>query len=143
MNPDEFRSRFPILERRVYVNSCSQGALSIDVEQGVRSYLESWHDEGSPWERWVDQVERLRARFAASIGADTDEVAVMPSASAGINAVASALDFSGPRSHVVVGDFEFPTMAQVWLGEERRGGADRPGRAPAAAPAPVPAASER
>ncbi|HJZ73303.1 MAG TPA: aminotransferase class V-fold PLP-dependent enzyme [Vicinamibacterales bacterium] len=141
MNPDEFRSRFPILERRVYVNSCSQGALSIDVEQGVRSYLESWHDEGSPWERWVDQVERLRARFAASIGADTDEVAVMPSASAGINAIASALDFGGARSHVVVGEFEFPTMAQVWLAQARRGAVIRRASAPPTAPDTLPLAS--
>src|SRR5262245_27900764 len=108
MNLDEFRSRFPIFERRVYVNSCSQGALSLDVDAAFREYLDSWHESGSPWEMWVEHVERLRARFAASIGADLEEVAVMPSASAGINAVASSLSFEGPRSHVVIGDFEFP-----------------------------------
>jgi len=121
MTLDEFRARFPILGRRVYVNSCSQGALSIDVDQAMRAYVDSWHESGSPWEMWVDQVEGLRARFAASIGAGTDEIAVMPSASAGINAVASALTFGGPRSHVIIGDFEFPTMAQIWLAQERRG----------------------
>jgi selenocysteine lyase/cysteine desulfurase len=138
MNPEEFRARFPILGRRVYVNSCSQGALSIDVEQAMRAYLESWHELGSPWETWVDEVERLRARFAAAIGADTDEVAVMPSASGGINAVASALDFTGARAGVVLGDFEFPTMAQVWLAQERRGAAIRRATAPAAAPDTLP-----
>jgi selenocysteine lyase/cysteine desulfurase len=121
MTLDEFRARFPILTRRVYVNSCSQGALSIDVDHAMRAYLDSWHESGSPWEMWVDQVERLRARFAASIGAGADEIAVMPSASAGINAVASAITFGGPRSHVVIGDFEFPTMAQIWLAQQRRG----------------------
>src|SRR5216683_1492597 len=131
MTLDEFRARFPILARRVYVNSCSQGALSIDVDEAMLAYLDSWHRDGSPWELWVEQVERLRARFAASIGADADEIAVMPSASAGINAVASALSFSGPRSHVVVGDFAFPTMAQVWLAQERRGAVIRRARAEA------------
>jgi selenocysteine lyase/cysteine desulfurase len=121
LNPSDFRARFPLLARRVYVNTCSQGALSIDVEDAVRGYLESWHGDGSPWDMWVDQVNRLRERFAASIGAYPDEIAVMPSASAGINSVASALDFSGPRSHVVMGTFEFPTMAQVWLAQVRRG----------------------
>ncbi len=121
MNSGEFRSRFPIFERRVYVNSCSQGALSIDVEHAMRAYLDSWHEAGSPWEMWVEQVEALRRRFAASIGADTDEVAVMPSASGGINAIASSFDFKGPRSSVVMGEFEFPTMAQVWLAQEQRG----------------------
>src|SRR3989441_7446885 len=134
MTVDEFRARFPILTRRVYVNSCSQGALSTDVDEAMRAYLESWHESGSPWEMWVDEVERLRERFAASIGAGADEIAVMPSASAGINAIASALGFAGSRSHVVIGDFEFPTMAQVWLAQERRGASSRLARAPSASP---------
>src|SRR5712692_7822931 len=138
MNLDEFRARFPILRRRIYVNSCSQGALSTDVDEAMRAYLDSWHESGSPWELWVDEVERLRARFAASIGADDDEIGVMPSASAGINAVASALSFGGPRSHVVIGDFEFPTMAQVWLAQQRRGASIRRACAPSASPDTLP-----
>ena len=138
MTLDEFRSRFPIFKRRVYVNSCSQGALSTDVEDAMRAYLDSWHESGSPWELWVEQVERLRARVRRSIGADRDEIAVMPSASAGINAVASALDFAGPRSHVVIGDFEFPTMAQVWLAQERRGATIRRARASSSSPDTLP-----
>ena len=141
MNPEEFRARFPILSRRVYVNSCSQGALSIDVEQAMRAYLESWHALGSPWEMWVEQVEHLRARFASAIGADADEIAVMPSASAGINAVASALDFTGRRNGVALGDFEFPTMAHVWLAQERRGAVIRRVPAPASAPDTLPLAA--
>src|SRR6059036_1507744 len=43
----------------------------------------------------------------------------------------SAFSFFGPRSHVVVGDFEFPTMAQVWLAQERRGAVIRRARAEA------------
>src|SRR5256712_5858301 len=125
MTVDEFRARFPVLTRGVYVNSWAQGALSTDVDEAMRAYVEPWHESGSPWEMWVDEVERLREWFAASIGAGADEIAVMPSASAGINAVASALSFDGPRSHVVIGDFEFPTMAQVWLAQERGGASIR------------------
>ena len=43
----------------------------------MRAYLDSWHQSGSPWEMWVEQVDRLRGRFAASIGADVDEVRSM------------------------------------------------------------------
>ena len=98
---DDFRSRFPILRERVYVNSCSQGALSTDVEQALGSFVESWHAHGSPWDRWVAEVERLRGVFAFAVGAYTDEIAVMPSASAAIAAVATALDIrrrAAPRS---------------------------------------------
>ncbi|HWF84401.1 MAG TPA: aminotransferase class V-fold PLP-dependent enzyme, partial [Vicinamibacterales bacterium] len=129
LSPAQFRSQFPIFSHRIYVNSCSQGALSFDVEAALKEYVESWHAGGSPWELWVEKVEELRAAFAASIGADRDEIAVLPSASAGINAIASALDFSGPRSQVVMGEFEFPTMAQIWLAQQRRGAAIRWARA--------------
>jgi selenocysteine lyase/cysteine desulfurase len=136
--PSQFRSRFPIVNRRIYVNSCSQGALSTDVEAAMHEYAERWHDAGSPWDVWVEKVDQLRTRFAASIGADREEIAVMPSASAGINAIATALSFGnrseaplggGDRSQVVLGDFEFPTMAQIWLAQQRRGASIRWARA--------------
>ena len=44
----QVRSRFPLLRENIYLNSCSQGALSDAVEQGFRDYLESWHRYGSP-----------------------------------------------------------------------------------------------
>lgn len=118
---DSFRARFPILANRVYVNSCSQGALSLDVEAAFGAFTESWHARGSPWDRWMEEVERLRGLFAASTGAHADEIAVMPSASAATAAVATALSFDKPRSQVVVGEFEFPTSAHVWLAQAARG----------------------
>ena len=114
------RSRFPILSRKIYLNSCSQGALCDAVEDGFREYLASWHEHGSPWDIWVERYEAARAQFAQFIGATADEVAVLPYASAGMNAVASALDF-GRRNKVVMGEFEFPTMGHVWLAQRKRG----------------------
>jgi selenocysteine lyase/cysteine desulfurase len=67
-----------------------------------------------------------------------DEIAVMPSASAGINAVASALSFGGTRTHVVIGDFEFPTMAQIWLAQQRRGAVIARARVSPASPDTLP-----
>src|SRR5687768_9044534 len=121
MTLERFRSRFPILGRRIYVNSCSQGALSLDVESALVAFTESWHTHGSPWDRWVGEVERLRAAFAATIGADADEIAVMPNASNAIAAIATALSFDTDRRTVVLGEFEFPTTSHVWLAQHRRG----------------------
>jgi selenocysteine lyase/cysteine desulfurase len=118
---EAFRLRFPLLGRRVYVNSCSQGALSIDVESALTAFAESWHTHGSPWDEWIGEVDRLRAAFAAAVGAHADEIAIMPSASAAMNSVASALSFDGKRRAVVIGEFEFPTLAHVWLAQQRRG----------------------
>lgn len=114
------RRRFPVFLKKIYLNSCSQGALSDSVEQAFHEYLASWHAHGSPWEMWVERQEAVRAVFAKFIGASADEVAVVTSASAGINSVASALDFRARRK-VVLGDFEFPTMGHVWLAQQPRG----------------------
>jgi selenocysteine lyase/cysteine desulfurase len=118
---DAFRGRFPILKHRVYVNNCSQGALSEEVEAAFGSFLTSWRERGSPWDTWVDTVEQLRRQFAAAIGADADEVAIMPSASGAVSSLATALAFEASRRTVLIGDLEFPTMAHVWLAQRRRG----------------------
>jgi selenocysteine lyase/cysteine desulfurase len=116
----EIRSRFPIFQRKIYLNSCSQGALSDAVQAGLEDYIASWHEQGSPWETWVDHYEAARTAFARFINASTDEVAIVTSASAGINSIASALSFKD-RNKVVMGEFEFPTMGHVWLGQRARG----------------------
>jgi selenocysteine lyase/cysteine desulfurase len=114
------RSHFPIFKNKIYLNSCSQGALSDAVEASMQAHIRSWHEDGSPWDRWVEEYEAARTAFARFIGAAPEEVAVVTSASAGINSIASALDF-GKRRKVVMGEFEFPTMGQIWLAQERRG----------------------
>jgi len=57
----------------------------------------------------------------AVLRAAPDEIAITASASAGLNALASALEFRAPRNKVVVSDFEFPTNAQIWHAQESRG----------------------
>lgn len=117
----EVRNRFPIFESKAYINSCSQGALSNDVAAAYHRYLADWDEKGAPWELWVEHAETARAEFAALIGADPDEVAVTTSASAGISSLASAVDFTGERDTVALTDYEFPTVAQIWHAQERRG----------------------
>lgn len=68
----------------------------------------------------MERYEAARAEFAAFIGASAEEVAIVPSASAGINSVASALRFD-ERPKVVLGEFEFPTMGHIWLAQQARG----------------------
>jgi len=62
--PASVRDRFPIFKRKVYVNSCSQGALSDSVRVAYLSYLDDWDERGAPWEYWVELMEAARAEFA-------------------------------------------------------------------------------
>jgi selenocysteine lyase/cysteine desulfurase len=116
----EIRARFRIFQSKIYLNTCSQGALSDAVERGFDDFIGSWHEQGSPWETWVERYEEARTAFASFINASPDEVAIVTSVSAGINGIASALQFH-KRNKVVMGEFEFPTMGQVWLGQRVRG----------------------
>jgi selenocysteine lyase/cysteine desulfurase len=118
--PDRIRHRFPILERLVYVNSCSQGALSDAVRDAYRDYLDDWEEKGAPWEYWVEREDAARATFARLVNADPSEVAVTASLSAGVSALASGLRYAR-RSKIVTTELEFPTVGQIWHAQESRG----------------------
>jgi selenocysteine lyase/cysteine desulfurase len=115
------RRRFPVLERKTYLNSGSYCALADTVRDAINAYMDDRLLVGANWDVWVTKNEAVRAAMAQVLRAQPDEIAVTASASAGINALASACDFSGRRNKVVISDFEFPTNAQIWHAQEKRG----------------------
>ncbi len=115
------RSEFPIFEHAVYLNSCSQGALSHRVRAAVEEWLGGWDSNGAEWEFWVERNEAARAGFAGLIHADPDEVAVTTSVSQGVSALVSALDLSGERNRIVISEYEFPTVGQIAHAQALRG----------------------
>lgn len=117
---DRCRHRFPIFDRLVYLNSCSQGALSDHVRASHDRFLDDWHTYGSPWDIWGGLVEEARGAFARLVNAGPSSIAVIPSVSVGVSSLASALDF-GRRPKVVISDFEFPTIGQIWHAQTSRG----------------------
>ena len=119
--PGRIRHRFPVFGQRVYINSCSQGALSDSVREAYGRYLADWDEYGAPWEYWVEQLEAVRGTVARLINADEDEVAITTSVSAGVSALASGLHPGEGCDKIVVSDFEFPTIGQIWHAQERRG----------------------
>lgn len=120
-NFDALRREFPVLGRKTYLNSGSYCALANDVKAAFEAYMEDRLLVGANWDVWVMKNESVRSLVAELLRAGPDEIAVTASVSAGLNALASALAFSGPRNKVVVSDFEFPTNAQIWHAQEPRG----------------------
>src|SRR6266540_3474080 len=118
--PDRIRHRFPIFQKRLYINSCSQGALSDSVREAYARYLEDWDERGAPWEYWVEKTEDARRVFARLVDADPDEVAVTTSLSAGLSAIATGLRYAR-RPKIVLTDWEFPTVGRIWHAQELRG----------------------
>ncbi|MGO9512888.1 MAG: aminotransferase class V-fold PLP-dependent enzyme [Steroidobacteraceae bacterium] len=120
-NFESLRKEFPVLQRKTYLNSGSYCALANEVRAAFEAYMEDRLLLGANWDVWVMKNESVRALVATLLRAVPDEIAVTASVSAGLNALASALHFSGPRNKVVVSDFEFPTNAQIWHAQEPRG----------------------
>jgi selenocysteine lyase/cysteine desulfurase len=123
MEPDfaALRKEFPVLQRKTYLNSGSYCALANNVKAAFDAYMDDRLAVGANWDVWITKNEAVRALVATLLRATPDEIAVTASVSAGLNALASAFDFSGPRNKVVISDFEFPTNAQIWHAQEPRG----------------------
>ena len=117
-----YRSEFPILQRKTYLNSCSLGALSNRSMQRLAQFMEMWNEWGAHawYEIWMGEIAKARQKFAAIIGAQLHEVAIAPSISVALSSIASALDYS-KRNNVVMADMDFPTLAYQWLVKQRIG----------------------
>src|SRR5712692_3163231 len=119
---DRYRSEFPIFLSKTYFNTCSLGALSTRVAAAVHQFSALWDASGAAawYGPWLAEIEHLRARIAGLIGADADEVALFPSVTTALTAVASAFD-DASRRKVVISDREFPTTVYQWLVKASRG----------------------
>ena len=113
---ETYRAEFPILRRKIYLNTCSLGALSRRSHQAVNEFLALWNDRGaSAWyDRWLPQLTELRGSVARVLGARAHEIALLPHVSAALSAIASSLDYR-ERPKVVLTALDFPTVGHQWL----------------------------
>lgn len=113
---ERWRAEFPILQSHTYLNSCSLGALSHRGMANLGEFQRLWNTMGaSAWyELWLGRIDELRARVAGILSGTREEVALVPSVSAGLSAIASSLDY-GTRPRVVISELDFPTVAHQWL----------------------------
>ena len=116
-----WRARIPLLASCIPMNNCSQAPQTGATRAAASRYLESWNTSGMDWDTWMQEVGHAKTEFAALIGAAASDIAVFSSVSEATSALASALDFDGTRRNIVVSEMEFPTVAHVWLAQQRRG----------------------
>src|SRR6266480_5510422 len=117
-----YRSEFPIFRDRIYLNTCSLGALGERARRKATQFLDAWNARGAAawYDVWWAALAELRDRYARVIGATGEEIALAPSISVALSAVAEALDYTR-RPKVVVTSLDFPTVAYQWLAKRARG----------------------
>src|SRR5580765_1892458 len=117
-----YRGEFPIFRDSVYLNTCSLGALGERSRRKVAEFLDIWQRRGaSAWyDVWWEALNDLRARYGKIVNAAPAEIALAPSISVALSAVAEAIDYR-QRPRVVITSLDFPTVAYEWLAKEREG----------------------
>lgn len=120
MTPHDFRAHFPVLDRTAHLGSCSLGALSRPVVEGLDEMTGTMMRDGVCWEDFEDRVQRVRERIARFIGAASEQIALMPNASTGAHQVAANLRWS-QRPRLLSSAWEFPSLGHVWLSQAARG----------------------
>ena len=60
-----YRSEFPIFRDRIYLNTCSLGALGQRTRRRVAAFLDEWQARGAPawYDTWWDALGELRTRY--------------------------------------------------------------------------------
>ncbi len=118
LTPLQARDEFPILKNRTYLNSCSLGALSLRAEAYLDDFRALWHTMGaSAWyEHWLGRMALLRTRCAGFLGGPEGSVALLPSTSSALSAVAESIPEKGTRgrNRVVCSELDFPTLGYQW-----------------------------
>lgn len=87
--------------------------MRVVEEAGIRAI----EQRRQPWtisaEQWFEPAEELRGLFAGMIGADKDQIALVPSASYGL-AIAQNNIKLGPGDHILVLDQQYPSNIYAW-----------------------------
>jgi len=125
VNPTELRADVPALQSTDYFNFGAHGPSPEYVveaaDEFVRGHEYEAPAEGDPYESASAAYDETRQRVADFVGAaGGDEIALTESTTAGINAVATAVDWS-PGDVVVRTDLEHPAGVLPWQRLEREG----------------------
>lgn len=117
-----YRGEFPIFRDSVYLNTCSLGALGERSRRKVAEFLDIWQRRGAAawYDVWWEALTDLRTRYGRIVNATAGDIALAPSISVALSAVAEALDY-GRRPKVVITSLDFPTVAYQWLAKAKHG----------------------
>ncbi len=124
MTPEELRADVPALQDGVYFNFGAHGPSPEYVVDAADEFVRSHEYDApiadDPYETAFRAFDRTRETVASFVGAEPDEIALTESTTAGINAIAGAIDWQ-PGDVVVRTDLEHPAGILPWQRLEREG----------------------
>ena len=117
----KLRQEFPVKTTRIFFDHAKVSPLPRRVRDAVNAFTHDACEHGTKnYKKWMEEVERVRGKFARLINGDVDEVAFVKNTSEGISIVANGLDWN-PGDNVVIPDIEFPANVYPWWNLKRFG----------------------
>jgi len=115
------RGEFPALSNWTYLNSATFGQLPTRAVEAAAAHW-AHRDElaCADFLEWYDDAQRLRGSIARLINSNADDIAFVPSASAGLGIVAGGIEWR-PGDNVVTLQDEFPNCLYLPALVERYG----------------------
>ena len=84
-----FRSQMPVTAQWAYFDHGAVAPLPEPVRAAIAVWLKEAAEAGDvPWQNWSQQVERTRLSAAKLVGAEVEEIALVPNTTSGISLVA-------------------------------------------------------
>ncbi|WP_240638549.1 aminotransferase class V-fold PLP-dependent enzyme [Micromonospora aurantiaca] len=113
--PALLRQRLATPSGSAHLAACSIAPRTLDLEQAVARMLNDLSRPGF-WQACEEQVARARQLFARLIGADADQVAILPNASIAAHQAASGRRWRR-RREILTTRAEFPGIAHIWMAQ--------------------------
>ncbi len=124
-NWHEFREEMPITERWAYFDHAAVGPLSSPAHKAVARWSRQAAEEGDTvWPQWEARAEDIRQTAAKMVGAQSQEIALVPNTTTGINLVAEGYPWREGDNVITVGG-EFPSNLYPWINLKSRGVEER------------------
>ncbi|MCH2126619.1 MAG: aminotransferase class V-fold PLP-dependent enzyme [Pirellulaceae bacterium] len=121
LSSDDFRKKMAVSSKWAYFDHAAVSPISLPAQRAMRLWLEEAGAEGEvAWGHWVRRLQQIRARAAKMIGAETDEIALVPNTTTGINLVADGFPWQEGDNIVTLSN-EFPTNLYPWMNQKDRG----------------------
>ena len=110
-----YRDAYPILASTTYMNSNSMGAMPGTARDALDEYCRIWQTEGvEAWHTWVEIVDQVADSAARFINGTPGNTSLNQNVAFFEAAIASCIDWSGPRNKVVIESLQFPNIIYVW-----------------------------
>ena len=118
------RNAFPGAQQGIYLQTSASGLVPLAARDAILRYLDGRINEGGDETTMFATVERTRDKFAAMLGAEADEIAIVKSVSEGLNIIITSFPWQRGDNAVLCDDLEHPNSIYALYNMRDRYGID-------------------